>query len=153
MKKLILVIALGLAAIASLPAHAATVTGNFDVTINLTSVCRLTTSPTGPLTLNYTSFGAAPTPVTTPFAVQCTNTLPYTMTLDGTALTTMAGVNLDYSLAIRNAGDTADISGQQTAGAAATNYLIKASMAGGQQGTCANATCNATATRTLTITY
>jgi len=152
MKKLILVIALGLATIAALPAHAATVAGNFDVTINLTSVCRLTTSP-GALTLNYTSFGAAPTPVTTPFAVQCTNTLPYTLSLDGTALSTMAGVNLDYSLAIRNAGDTADISGQQTAGAAATNYLIKASMTGGQQGTCANATCNATATRTLTVTY
>lgn len=151
MKKLILVIALGLSAIATLPAHAATATSNFDVTINLTSACRITTAP-GNLTLNYTSFGAAPTPATTPFAVQCTNTLPYTMDI-GTATSTMAGVNLDYTLAIRNAGDTADISGQQTAGAAATNYLIKASMAGGQQGTCATATCNATATRTLTITY
>lgn len=151
MKKIILVIALGLAAIATLPVHAATVTGNFDVTINLTSACRISTAP-GNLTLNYTSFGAAPTPVTTPFAVQCTNTLPYTMSI-GAATATMAGVNLDYALAIRNAGDTLDVAGSQTAGAAATNYLIKASMAGGQQGTCALATCNATATRTLTITY
>ena len=71
----------------------------------------------------------------------------------GSATATMAGVNLDYSLVIRNSGDTADITGSQTAGAAATNYLIKASMAGGQQGTCATATCNATASRTLTITY
>lgn len=151
MKKLILVIALAFTGIATIPAHAATATGNFDVTINLTSACRITTSPTA-LTLNYTSFGAAPTPVSTPFAVQCTNTLPYTMDI-GTATSTMAGVNLDYTLAIRNAGDTADISGSQTAGAAATGYVIKASMAGGQQGTCATATCNATATRTLTITY
>ena len=151
MKKLILVIALGLAAIASVPAQAATATGNFNVTINLTSACQISTAPST-LTLAYTSFGAAPTPVTTPFAVQCTNTLPYTLSI-GTATATMAGVNLDYSLVIRNAADSADITGSQTAGAAATNYVIKASMAGAQQGTCATATCNATASRTLTITY
>ncbi len=151
MKKLILVIALGFAAIATVPAYAATATGNFNVTINLTSACQISTAPSA-LSLNYTSFGAAPTPATTPFGVQCTNTLPYTMSI-GTASSTMAGVNLVYDLAIRNAGDTADVTGSQTAGAAAASYLIKASMTGGQQGTCATATCNATAPRTLTITY
>ena len=151
MKKLLTLVALVLASIATLPVQAATATGGFDVTINLTSACRITTAP-GNISLNYTSFGAAPAPVTTGFGVQCTNTLPYSMDI-GTATSTMAGVNLDYTLAIRNAGDTADVTGSQTAGAAATSYVIKATMAAGQQGTCALGTCNATAARTLTITY
>lgn len=146
---------LSLAGLAALPSHAATATGNFDVVINLTSSCRLTTTPSN-ITLSYTSFQAtAPTPATTSIAVQCTNTLPYSMDI-GTATSTMAGVNLAYTLAIRNADDTADIAGlptQQIAGAAPTSYLIKATMTAGQQGTCASATCSGTATRTLTITY
>ncbi len=151
MKKLALVTALGLASLLTAPSQAATATGTFDVTINLTSACRISTAP-GNLTLAYTSFGAAPTPVTTGFAVQCTNTLPYSMDI-GAASATMAGVNLTYDLVVRNAGDSADVTGPQTAGAAPTSYLIKASMAGGQQGTCATSNCSATATRTLTITY
>lgn len=152
MKKLLSLLALAFASVATLPVQAAgTATGGFDVTVNLISACQITTSPST-ITLAYTSFGAAPTPVTTGFAVQCTNTLPYSMDI-GTATSTMAGVNLDYTLAIRNAGDTLDVTTPQTAGAAPTSYLIKASMAGGQQGTCATGTCSATATRTLTITY
>lgn len=151
MKKLLLVAALGLSSLATLPSQAATVTGNFDVTINLTSACRLTTSP-GNITLAYTSFGAAPTPVTSDFAVQCTNTLPYTMSI-GSANATIASINLNYDLVIRNTGDTADVTGSQTAGAAATSYKIKASMTAGQQGTCATATCSGTDSRVLTITY
>lgn len=152
MKKLLSLLALALAGVATLPVQAAgTATGNFNVTVNLTSACQITTAPST-ITLAYASFGAAPTPVSTGFAVQCTNTLPYTMDI-GTATSTMAGVNLDYTLAIRNAGDSADVTGSQTAGVTATSYLIKASMAGGQQGTCATGTCSATASRTLTISY
>lgn len=152
MKKLLSLVALVLASIATLPVQAATATGGFNVTIDLTSACRITTAPST-IALTYTSFqAAAATPATTGFGVQCTNTLPYSMDI-GTATSTMAGVNLDYTLAIRNSGDTADVTGSQTAGAAATSYVIKATMAAGQQGTCALGTCNATAARTLTISY
>lgn len=147
MKNLIAATTLAIASAASLPVLAA----DFDVTINLTSACQINTAPST-ITIPYTSFGAAPTPVTTGFAVQCTNTLPYSMDI-GAASATMAGVNLTYNLVIRNAGDSANVTGLQTATGAATSFLVKASMAGAQQGTCATGTCTATASRTLTITY
>ena len=147
MKNLIAATTLAIASAASLPVLAA----DFDVTINLTSACQINTPPSA-ITIPYTSFGAAPTPVTTGFAVQCTNTLPYSMDI-GAASATMAGVNLTYNLVIRNAGDSANVTGLQTATGAATSFLVKASMAGAQQGTCSSGTCTATASRTLTITY
>jgi len=150
MKKLTLVAALSLSALAMNASAAGSVTGNFDVTINLTSACRITTAP-GNIAVSYTSFVGTDQSNTTPFAVQCTNTLPYTMALSA-ATGTLLGLN--YTLVIRNSGDTADVTGTQTAGAAATSFRIKATVGSGQQGTCATPTCSATsAAQTLTISY
>lgn len=146
MKKLALIAALGLSSLA-LSSHAATATGTFDVTINLTSACQITSAPTAAFT--YTSFQAAAATFASSFNVKCTNTLPITsVTLDLLSVTDDA-TNLAYTLAlgtVPGAGTGVDQS-----------IAITGSMAASQAGTCATATCtNGAATnkqRTLTITY
>lgn len=150
MKKLILVIALGLAAIAAVPAQAATATGQFDVTINLTSTCKYV--KTSDVVFNYTSFQASAQAQTTAggFTVQCTKTLPYTLALDSTAVTDDA-VDLDYTLALSATSGTGNGNTQA--------YSVTGSIAANQAGKCATAggACSNSAatnkTRTLTITY
>ncbi len=147
MKKLILAAVMGFVGIGAGVANAATATGNFNVNITLTSVCQLT----GPADLDfaYSSFqvGAA-TGTGGAFSVTCTNSLPYTISLDQTSVTDDA-VNLAYTLGLSAAGGTGN--------GAAQAYTVTGSMAGAQAGTCAVASCtNAAATnkqRTLTITY
>ena len=150
MKKLILVIALGIAAIAALPVQAATATGQFDVTINLTSACKYV--KTSDVVFDYTSFqtGAQAQTTSGAFTVQCTKTLPYTLALDSTAVTDDA-VDLAYTLALSAAGGTGNGNAQA--------YTVTGSIAAGQAGKCATAggACSNSAatnkTRTLTITY
>lgn len=155
MKKLILVIALAFAGIATLPAHAATAAGAFDVVINLTSKCEInnTNAATGAVinnvVFNYTSFQTtAATSTGGDFNVRCTNSLPYTMALSNSGVTDDA-VNLAYTLTLSAAGATGNGANQP--------FTVNGNMIAGQAGTCANATCNNTAatnkTKTLTITY
>src|SRR5687767_9856128 len=94
MKKIILVIALGLAAIATLPAYAATAAGTFNVVINLTSKCEInsTNAATGAVinnvVFNYTAFQTtAATSTGGGFNVRCTNSLPYTLALSNSGVT------------------------------------------------------------------
>ena len=146
MKKLALIAALGLSSLA-LSSHAATATGTFDVTINLTSACQITSAPTAAFT--YTSFQAAAATFSSSFNVKCTNTLPITsVTLDSLSVTDNA-TNLAYTLALGTVPGTGTGVDQSIA--------ITGSMAASQAGTCATATCtNGAATnkqRTLTITY
>ncbi len=155
MKKLALIAALGLSSLA-LSSHAATATGNFDVTINLTSACIVGTPAAAAFT--YTSFQAGPAPATTTnITVKCTNSLAYTVKLDdgagglaaaATQTYTDAATNLQYSLTV----------GTVAAGTGADQTIaLTGTMAGGQSGTCIGTTCsNSTSTnkqRTLTLTY
>ncbi len=146
MKKLILVTALGLSAL-SLSSQAATATGNFDVTINLTSKCEVASAPTAAFT--YTSFQTTAATFSSSFNIRCTNTLPITsVALDSSSVTDNA-TNLAYTLTMGAA---------PAAGTGANQSItLSGSMAAGQAGTCATATCtNASATnkqRTITITY
>lgn len=146
MKKLALAAALGLAAV-GMSAHAATATGTFDVTINLTSACEIASAPTAAFT--YTSFQATAATFSSSFNVRCTNTLPITsITLDSTSVTD-AATNLAYTLAL-GAAPAAGTGANQ-------NVTITGSMAANQAGTCATATCtngsSGNKQRTLTITY
>lgn len=146
MKKLALVVALGLTAV-GMSANAATATGQFDVTINLTSACEIASSPTAAFT--YTSFQATAATFSSSFNVRCTNTLPITsITLDSTSVTD-AATNLAYTLAL-GAAPAAGTGANQS-------VTITGSMAANQAGTCATATCTNAASankqRTLTITY
>jgi spore coat protein U-like protein len=155
MKKLILVIALGLSAIATLPAYAATAAGTFNVVINLTSKCEInsTNASTGAVindvVFNYTSFQTtAATSTGGGFNVRCTNSLPYTLALSNLGVTDDA-VNLAYTLALSATTGTGNGTDQA--------FTVNGTMAAGQAGTCALATCANTAatnkTKTLTITY
>ncbi len=163
MKKLLTAAALSVAALVSMPAHALTATGGFDVSINLFPRCIVAFTGGTTLTLNYVSFQSTQSQNTLGYSVQCTNTLPYTMALSNTALTALA---LNYSLAVPAGG---------TGSGAAQAYNITGTIAANQGGDCSQANtgvagsqvasvtgtatglgtaCTATsAAQTLTITY
>lgn len=152
MKKLLLPLVLALGAVLTVPGHSQTVNGtataNFDVSVTLTAVCRLGTTP-GPLDLSYTSFQTLEATDETPFTVECTNTLPYSMALSSSTAT-LAGLPVTLTLLTSaNAAVPASV----TAGTSAASYKVKASIPSGEQGTCAVGTCTDSVQRTLTITY
>ena len=141
MKKLSL-LAAAIAAAAAFNTQAASTSGGFNVTVNLTSACSITAGPAD-VDFTYTSFqGAAATSTGGAFSVRCTNGLPYTMALDATSGTV---IGLNYTLALSAASGTGN--------GAAQAYSISGGMVAGQSGTCAAATCSGSQARTLTITY
>jgi spore coat protein U-like protein len=141
-KRLAVALALA-AAFAAIPAaHAGSIAPTFNVTVNLTSKCQVTTAPTD-VAFTYTSFQAAAANASSNYAVQCTNSLPYTMALDATATNIVAGLN--YALSLSAASGTGS--------GAAQNYTVNGTMAAGQGGTCALGSCSGTEGRTLTIAY
>ena len=149
MKKLILPVLLGFAALASLPSHAQTSlpAAPFDVKVTLTSVCQLTAP--GNILLSYTSFGAAQSGFT-PFTVLCTNSLPYTFALDDTQADQLG---LTVAVSLKMPDGTTPATGGTQSGATGATYRIYADIAGSQQGTCTLGTCNGSVTRTLTVSY
>ena len=141
-KRLALAVALA-AAFAAIPAaQAGSIAPTFNVTVNLTSKCQVTTAPTD-VAFTYTSFQATAATASSTYGVQCTNTLPYTMALDTTATNTVAG--LTYAIALSASSGTGN--------GAAQSYTVNGTMAAGQGGTCALGSCSGTEGRTLTITY
>lgn len=112
----------------------------FPVTIVTPSSCSISTPP-GNVTFNYISFGSAAV-ASTPFAATCTYQMPYTMALDSTS-GVLVGLNYTLNLSASSATGTG----------LAQSYTINGSIAAGQAGTCATASCTATAPRTLTISY
>ena len=154
MKKLTALTALTLtsvlagALLATAPAaHAASVTGQFDVTINLTAACEIASLPTAAFT--YAGGQSTASTFTSTFNIRCTNGLAISsITLDQTSITDTA-TNLAYTLALSNV---------PTAGTGvAQTITLTGNMAAGQGGTCGTSTCTNTAStnkqRTLTITY
>lgn len=158
MKKLLLTALMSLAALASAPALAQTATGNFNVVITLTSSCSLNTPTNGALA--YTSFAAPGTATATAATinVRCTNTLPYTATLDGSTSTssnvysfTDATLNLGYQLTLAATGLSP--TGVNAGTGSNQAYTITPAVTTAQAGTCNGASCSSTAPHTLTITY
>jgi len=151
MKKVIVVSVLSLISLLVAPVHAATATGNFDVNINLTSACLY--AKTSDVQFDYVSFQATAQSQTTAggFTVRCTNTLPYTMALDGAGSYTDAALNLAYTLSLSAAGATGNGTLQ--------TFSVSGSMGLGQSGNCLTPGGSCTnigsmnKTRTLTITY
>ena len=141
-KRIALAAALAALAAGISTAQAGTATGNFNVTVNLTSACLITSGPAD-VAFTYTSFQAAAATATGGgFSVQCTSTLPYTMSLDATS-GTVSGLN--YSLALSATTGTGS--------GVAQSYSVTGSMVSGQGGTCALGSCSGTQGRVLTITY
>jgi spore coat protein U-like protein len=113
----------------------------FTVSVITTNSCQLYTPP-GDISLSYTSFQVSAAAANTSFGVRCTTALPYTMALDATSGTI---VGLTYTLALSQTSATGN--------GVIQNYSVNGSIAGGQAGTCATASCSGSQTRTLTVTY
>ena len=138
---------------------AANTSGQFNVNMTLTSTCSL--SAVTAIDFAYTSLqGAVANGTNGNFTVTCTNSLPYTFGLQsGTGAATPPGaatitvtdnaVNLQYVLGTSAAGGTGS--------GAVQSYNVTGTMAAGQSGTCAAASCtNAAATNkthTLILNY
>jgi hypothetical protein len=96
----------------------------------------------------YTSFQGAASAASTTYGVSCTNGLPYNMTLDG------AGPPPSYTYSLLGLSYVLTLVPASSTGTGLTQtHTINGSIAAGQAGTCATATCNATQTRTLTISW
>lgn len=120
--------------------NAATITGNFNVSVTLTPVCAITAGPAN-VTFTYTSFQAgAAASAGGGFSVACTQNLSYSMSLDA-APTGMVG-GLAYTISAP--------AGAFTGTGVAVAHSISGSIAGGQGGDVAAPTTEA---RVLTITY
>jgi hypothetical protein len=157
MKKIILVIALGFAAILSAPAQAANDSATVNVTINLTSKCVIGT--VADVAFTYTSFQAtAATATGGAFNMKCTNTMPYKIgfTNAPTPATTdvVSGpgdqaTGLNYTLGLSATAGTGTGIDQP--------YTVTGTMAAAQAGTCLTATCTNTGstnkTRTIYVVY
>jgi Spore Coat Protein U domain len=126
-------------------ADAATVSSGFNVTVQLTAACEITSAPTD-VAFTYTSFQAAAATATPgAFSVRCTNSLPYSLALDASAGTV---IGLAYTLGLSLSSNVGN--------GAAQAYTISGGMVANQSGTCATTppgTCSGSDPRTLTITY
>jgi spore coat protein U-like protein len=150
MNKSLLSVAIGLTALVSHPAQAATATGNFDVNINLSSACSYT--KISDVVFDYSSMQPTPAKPTIPgaFTVKCTARLPYTLELDNGGLYTDEATRLNYSL---------DLNAKSGTGAGVPQpFTVSGSIPAGQGGNCATGgACNNVASankqRTLIISY
>lgn len=112
----------------------------FGVSLVTSNFCQISVPP-GNVNFSYTSFQVAAAAASSIYGVRCT-LIPYTMALDATSGTLLG---LNYTLALSSASAT---------GTGVTQtFTINGSIAGGQSGTCATASCSGSQTRTLTITY
>jgi spore coat protein U-like protein len=125
-------------------AHAGSDAKTFTVQVALTAGCTITT---GPGTVDFGTYIAnqltAATGSTT-FGVTCTNTLPYTFSLDGA---TASVKGLSYTLSFKSGATT--VTGGTGSGSEQT-YTIAGNMAANQAG---DSSASATQTRTLTVSY
>lgn len=129
---------------------ASTFTGSsFPVTLIAPASCSMTTPPSN-IAFTYTAFSPAAVLANSTFGVTCTTSLAYTMSLDAT-VDVLTGLN--YSLALNTTG-TGGVNPLASVGTGvAQTFFVNGTMAAGQAGTCATATCTGTQIRTLTITY
>ncbi|MBC7601694.1 MAG: hypothetical protein H7255_03420 [Ramlibacter sp.] len=142
---------------APLSASAASLPGqNFNVSITLTSMCEVVTSPVS-IALAYTSFQAGASSNTTSYVFRCTNTLPISsITLDAVAGGGLGGATIVDTAT--NLNYTVSLTGVPVAGNGVNQTVtVTATIPGGQAGTCASASCtnaaSANKTRTITFTY
>ena len=153
MKKLLL-LAIFASTLGMNAAQAATATGNFNVTITLTSACKVNTAPTA--SFAYTSLQTMATTMTaSSFTMTCTNSLPISsVVLDGSG----SGGTYSYTDQATNLAYTLTLTGVPTTGSGSAQTVnLTGSMAANQAGTCNAASCANTSStnrqRTITVTY
>jgi spore coat protein U-like protein len=157
MKKLILVIALGFAAILSAPAQAASDSATVNVNITLNSKCIF--SSVADVAFTYTAFTGITSSTPGSFNMKCTNGLGYKVGFDSTATpattenVTDDKVNIAYTLTL---GGTAAATGDGTN----KSFTVTPTATATQSGTCAvaggvctNTTGSTTKVRTVYVVY
>jgi hypothetical protein len=159
MKKLILPALLGLAALASMPAQAATATDTFTVTVTFNSKCTVTRTGNASLVVNDAQAGASATPTNAGVDVWCTKGLSYGLSLDGAGspdFVSSSGAVYRYADPVALTTYELTLSGTTGTGSAtglSTPYTVAPSFV---STTCTSTSCSnsaAPATRTLTVTY
>lgn len=151
--KLLAALVASIAALATVPAQALTATAGFNVTATLTAACEVTSAPTD-VAFTYTSFQTtAATAAGGAFTVRCTNTLPYTFSVNTVNANKIIG--LDYTLGFATAAAPGTAITGATGTGAAANFVVTGGMVAGQSGTCATtAACTAAPNvHTLTVSY
>jgi spore coat protein U-like protein len=113
----------------------------FNVTVVVPTTCQISVPP-GNVDFAYTSLQAAPSAANTTYGVRCTSATPYTMSLDPSP-GPLLGLNYTLSLPVTSGTGTG----------LTQTYTIDGSIAGGQAGTCATASCSGSQLRTLTVSY
>ena len=153
----ILKAALATALVTALPLAASATTtapAPFNVVVNLTGACTLT-GPAANYTFNITAGSAyAGSSVSQNIGVTCTNGLPYTIQVDATATSPVAGtaVGIPYNITWPTAAQTGS-------GAAQTHALAVAVAAGTYAGDCTTAgsvvggVCSKTDVHQVTVVY
>jgi hypothetical protein len=142
MKKLIIASMSVVAALASLPAHALTATGAFDVQVNLYPKCEVTIAAS-PLVLNYVSFQTSASTNTMAAGIKCTNTLPYSLSIAGTSGASGTLVGLPYTLAVPAGG---------TGNGASQSINVTGTIAANEGGNCSQANAGTAGTQTAAVT-
>jgi len=124
--------------------------GTFPGTIITPAVCNIASPPVN-INFTYTSFSPTIVNANTTFSVDCTATLPYTMSLDITG-GTIAGLNYTLGLSTTvNSGGTNPLTSTGTG--VTQSFYVNGSIAAGQSGTCAVGSCSGFQIHMLTITY
>lgn len=150
MNKLTLVAAalLGIAALATPPAHALTATDEFSVTVNLYPKCEFVSAPVA-LALNYVSFQTTVSENDMSFSLKCTNTLPYTLSIGGNQGASGTLVGLNYTLATRFGGAAATTG---VGNGAEQTWAVRGTIAANQGGTCAQDNSGTAGTQDTSVT-
>ncbi len=166
MKKLVLAAVVSLVGLSAGVSQAANIGAGFNVTVALTSVCRVASgAPTALAFPAYTAFGATVNAAATDFTFECTRgyALAPTIAFDsGTDATTSAAgttatgagvvAGLNYTMAVGaavvTAGAAATTSG--IGGATTYKYSVTGNIPASQAG---DTSLTASQARTLTITY
>lgn len=118
-----------------------TLPGTIPVTIYAPASCVIGPSP-GNVSIIYPAFSPVPLTGTTSFGATCTSPMPYSLAVSP-ATGTLSGVNYTVTLGTASATGTGLL---QT-------HSITVTAPSGQAGTCTGASCTATQTHTLTVTY
>jgi spore coat protein U-like protein len=111
------------------------------VAIDVQSICIFSTVPAD-INFTYTAFMTTAQVGSSNFAMQCTSTAPYTLTLDSPS-GVVAGLNYSLSLSATSANGTG----------AAQARSVTATMPANQTGTCNAASCTAQQGHTITVSY
>lgn len=163
MKKILIASVLTITGAFCMNANALTAVGNFNVAVSLQSQCQINTiNPSGAATITdiaiaYTSFQTAVTNASTTFNVRCTNTLPFSLSLDSG---TGAASGINYLLSLGTAATTNIVTAvsslaSQVGTGVNVAYFVSATAAAGQAGTSTVSTAPTAvnSARTVTITY